>query len=36
MKPKLSDLNDASAIALALEEFGRLGRDEFLDRHGFG
>jgi hypothetical protein len=36
MKPKLSDLTDASAVALALEEFGRLGRDEFLDRHGFG
>lgn len=36
MKPKLSDLTDPSAIALALEEFGRLGRDEFLALHGFG
>jgi hypothetical protein len=36
MKPKLSDLTDASAVALALEEFGRLGRDDFLVRHGFG
>jgi hypothetical protein len=36
MKPKLSDLTDPSAVTLALEEFGRLGRDEFLVRHGFG
>lgn len=36
MKPKLTDLTDASSVRLALEEFARLGRDLFLARHGFG
>jgi len=36
MRPRLSDLTSAAAVQAALDEFGRLGRDEFLSRHGFG
>lgn len=32
----LSDLSDPTAVRQALEEFGRLGRDEFLAKYGFG
>lgn len=32
----LSDLTDRSAVLAALGEFDRLGRDTFLERHGFG
>lgn len=32
----LSDLTDPDAVLAAVAEFDRLGRDEFLDRYGFG
>ena len=32
----LSDLADANAVTLALEEFDELGRDAFLNKWGFG
>jgi energy-coupling factor transporter ATP-binding protein EcfA2 len=32
----LSDLSDPAAVRQALEEFDRLGRDEFLAKYGFG
>jgi hypothetical protein len=32
----LDELSDPSAVRTAAEEFDRLGRDEFLSRHGFG
>jgi hypothetical protein len=32
----LSDLSDPSAVGAALEEFDRLGREEFLAKYGFG
>jgi IstB-like ATP binding protein len=32
----LSDLTDLTAINAAMEEFDRLGRDNFLKRYGFG
>ena len=31
----LADLTSADAVFRALEEFDRLGREEFLARHGF-
>ena len=36
MTRALSDLDSTAAVYAALDEFGRLGRDEFLARHGFG
>jgi len=36
MTKKLSDLDSAVAVQAALDEFERLGRDQFLARHGFG
>lgn len=33
---RLSDLTDRRAVEDAIAEFDRLGRDAFLDRHGFG
>jgi len=32
----LSDLTDATAVTLALDEFDELGRDAFLSKYGFG
>lgn len=31
----LSDITDRSAVLAAMEEFDRVGRDTFLERHGF-
>lgn len=36
MALKLSDLTSPAAVQAALDEFGKLGRDEFLLRYGFG
>lgn len=36
MSRTLSDLTDPLAVQAALNEFQRLGQDEFLKRHGFG
>lgn len=33
---RLSDLTESTAVEGAISEFRRLGRDEFLDRYGFG
>ena len=32
----LADLSSAHAVEQAIAEFDRLGRDAFLERHGFG
>ena len=32
----LSDLTDPAAVNAAMDEFDRLGRDEFLRKYGFG
>lgn len=34
--PSYSALTDRSAVRRALEEFDRLGRDQFLHKYGFG
>jgi len=33
---KLSDLTDPAALRKALDQFDTLGRDHFLEKHGFG